>query len=288
MPSLKSKTRIVKGLCVGLPGSGKTGSLASIINSGRYNVRMLDFDANYDPLHEYVKPEFYDKIEIKTFQDKLKMGTEKIIPSGAPRAFEQGIKLLDNWKYTDAETGEVIDYGPITTWGPSEVLVVDTLTSMGKAAFRRVLYQQNRLTKGVRQKDWGLAMDDQEACIELLMHDNVKCNVLVMAHLKLVGPPREEAGDSEEEKEAKKAIQSIIPHRLYPSALGRELPQKIASNFPYVLLYRSKVQGGKVKRTILTSAQQDVDVKVPVAAIEKELPIETGLLTLFEAVQGKK
>ncbi len=288
MPSLKAKQRLVKGLCLGYPGSAKTGSLASLINSGRYHVRILDFDGNYDPLYEYVKPEFYGNVEIKTFEDKLKMGSDKIIPSGPPRAFELGMKLLDNWKYTDAESGEVVDLGPITSWGPDDVLVLDTLTSMGRAAFRRVLHQQNRLTKGPRQRDWGLAMADQEACIELLMNDGINCNVLVMSHLKLIGPPKEEVTDSDEQKDAKHEVQGLIPYRLYASALGQELPPKIAANFPFVMLYRSKVIGSKVKRTILTTAQKDVDVKVPLAGIEAELPVETGLLTLFEQVQGKK
>ena len=96
MPSLASTQRLVKGLCLGYPGSGKTGSLAALINSGRYNVRILDYDGNYDPLYEYVNPKFYDRVEIKTFQDTLKMGTDRIIPSGPPRAFELGMKLLDN------------------------------------------------------------------------------------------------------------------------------------------------------------------------------------------------
>jgi len=288
MPSLKAKTRLVKALCLGYPGSAKTGSLASLANSGRYNIRILDFDGNYDPLHEYVKPEFFDRVEIKTFEDKLKMGIDKIVPSGAPRAFELGMKLLDNWKYTDKDSGEVVDLGPVTSWGPDDVLVLDTLTSMGRAAFRRVLFQQNRITKGPRQRDWGLAMADQEACVEMLMNEQIKCNVLVMSHLKLIGPPKEEASDSEEQKGMKHEIQNLVPHRYYPSALGQELPPKIAANFPFVLLYRSKSIGTKVKRTILTKAQKDVDVKVPLAEIEAELPVESGLLTLFEKVQGKR
>ena len=288
MGSLKAKQRLVKALCLGYPGSAKTGSLAALINSGRYNVRILDFDGNYDPLLEYVKPEFYDKVEIRTFQDKLKMGTDKIIPNGPPRAFELAMKLLDNWKYTDKETGEEIDLGPVSTWGPQDVLVLDSLTALGTAAMRRVLHQTNRLSKGPTQRSWLLAMDDQENCIKILTNESIKCNVLVTAHLKMVGPKQEEEKDSEETKDAKHKMQSIIPFRLYPSALGRELPPKIASNFPYVLLYTSKVIGNKVKRTILTAPREDVDIKVPLVKIEKELPVEDGLLTLFETVQGKK
>ena len=287
MGSLRSKQRLVKALCLGYPGSAKTGSLAALINSGRYNVRILDFDGNYDPLYEYVKPEFYDKVEIRTFEDKLKMGTEKIIPSGAPRSFELAMKLLDNWKYTDKETGEEIDLGPVSSWGPNDVLVLDSLTAMGSAAMRRVLYQTNRLTKGPTQRSWLLAMDDQENCVKMLTNSGIGCNVLVLAHLKLVGPKQEEDKDSEEQKAAKKELQNIIPFRLYPSALGRELPPKIAANFPFVLLYKSKIIGSKVKRTILTQAQTEVDVKVPLVDIPKELPVESGLLTLFEKVQGK-
>jgi len=288
MPSLKAKQRLVKGLCLGYPGSAKTGSLASLINSGRYNVRILDFDGNYDPLYEYVKPEFYDKVEIKTFEDKLKMGVDRIIPNGSPRAFELGMKLLDSWKYTDKDTGEVVDLGPISSWGPDDVLVLDTLTAMGRAALRHTLDKAGRSGKPAQIQDWGVAMDKQDMCVQMLMNSSVKCHVLVMAHLKLIGPPKEEAKDSDETKDMKHEIQSIIPHRLYPSALGQELPPRIAADFPFVLLYRSKTIGSKTRRTILTKAQKDVDVKVPLASIDAELPVETGLLTLFEQVEGKK
>jgi hypothetical protein len=286
MPSLQATNRVVKGLCLGYPGSAKTGSLASLINSGRYNVRILDFDGNYDPLYEYVKPEFYNKVEIKTFQDKLKMGPEKIIPQGPPKAFEQAMKLLDNWKYTDQGTGEVVDYGPVSDWGPQDVLVLDSLTHMGRAAFRRTLYNNNRIAKGPRIQDWGQAMADQEACMEVLTSNSLKCNVLVLAHLKLIGPPEEKPTDSEETKEVKKEMMDLIPSRLYPSALGKELPPKIAANFPYVFLYRSKVLGKSVKRTIVTTPQPEVDVKVPLVNIDKELDVGDGLLKIFEKVQG--
>ena len=110
------------------------------------------------------------------------------------------------------------------------------------------------------------------------MNDQLECNVLVMSHLKLIGPPKEEASDSEEQKNAKKDMQKIIPYRLYPSALGQELPPKLASNFPFVMLYRTEMHGMRCTRTIHTSAQADVDVSVPIADIEKKLPVESGLL----------
>ena len=288
MSSLKSKIRLVKGLCVGYPGTAKTGSLAALINSGRYNVRILDFDGNYDPLYEYVKPENYDRVEIKTFEDKMRMGVDKIVPIGTPRAFELAMKLLLNWKYTDKETGEEIDLGPIDTWGPDDVLVLDSLTAMGTAAMLRVLSQTNRLAKGPTRRTWLLAMTDQENCIKILTNDSIKCNVLVIAHLKMIGPKQEDEKDSDDVKDAKKEMHSLIPFRLYPSALGQELPPKIASNFPYVLLYESRIRGRSVKRLIHTAARENVDIKVPLKEIEKELPVESGLLTLFEKVQGKR
>ena len=53
-----ASTAVVKTLAAGYPGTGKTGSLASLANSGRYNLRVLALDGNTTiiPLLRYIKP----------------------------------------------------------------------------------------------------------------------------------------------------------------------------------------------------------------------------------------
>lgn len=276
--------RVVKAMLVGFPGTGKTGSIAALANAG-YNVRIIDLDGNLDPLLEYCTPEGLENVEIRSFSEKLKNKPGMLVPSGPPTVFNDVMKLLDEWAYTDPD-GTEVDLGPVGAWGPKDVLVIDSLTALGVASMRRIIYTQGRTDKGPRIRDWGLAQTDQDAVMEVLGSAIIPCNVLVTAHLKLIGPPQVEDDDSTDQKQQKDKIQQLVPHKFFPSALGRALPPEIAKHFPFTLRYLSKeLGGGKVRRIIRTLPSPDFDTKVPVKSLEGDLPLESGLLTLFEAVQ---
>lgn len=282
--SKKKDQRTVKAFLVGEPGTGKTGCIAAIANAG-YNVRILDLDGNLDPLFAYCTDEGLDNIEVRTLSEKLKNKPE-MVTANNPTVFNDVMKMLDNWTYTDTD-GEEVDLGPVGSWGPKDVLVIDSLTALGDASMRRIIYTQGRTDKGPRERDWMLAQKDQDAVVEILGSDIIPCNVLVTAHLKLVGPPQVESDDSTDQKSQKEKVQQLVPHKYFPSALGRALPPMIAKHFAYTLRFMNKeLGGGKTKRIIRTTPTTDFDVKVPVKDLESELPLDSGLLTLFEKVHG--
>ena len=293
MPPLNSLPRTVKALCVGYPGSGKTGSLASLANAG-YNIRIIDFDQNIDPLFEYVDEAHYPNVDIQPFFDQLvempftvgygkdvKQIT-KLVPKGKPSSYSDALKLMDDWP----------DAGPISTWGPNDVLVLDSLTSMGKACMRRTLWMHNRMSKGARQSDWGEAQNQQLAMLEILKSKAVSCHVLVMAHLKIIESKfiedlTDDSTDGDLTEVLKKAMEksvSMIPPKLFPSALGRALPQEIGGVFPYILRYQTKIMGKTSKRVISLDPSEECDVKAPIS-LKGELPIETGLLSIFQSLE---
>ena len=282
-----ASTAVVKTLAAGYPGTGKTGSLASLANSGRYNLRVLALDGNTTiiPLLRYIKPEFHSKVELYVPpRDNVRIGSERAETVGIPRRFTTTMNMLDRWKYKRADGAET-DLGPVKEWGAKDVLVLDNLTEVSTDAMRYVLMGSGRVQKGPRQREWGTAQDLIRAMVELLASDLVPCNVLVITHLKMIGPPQPDEEDSDEVKQHKSALREIIPYRLCPLVLGQQLAGEVARYFPFSLLYERHVMGSQVKRMIVTKPRDTADAKMPLD-LPTELPIETGLLTIFDTVHG--
>ena len=285
-----AQNRTVKALLIGYPGSAKTGSLASLANAG-YNIRILDFDRNIDPLFEYVNKDCMKNVSVIQFADKLvskkfssrKGFIEKIVPNGPPTAFARALKAMNEWPEDDL--------GGVDTWGPNDVLVLDSLTTMGEAAMRRVLHMNNRLAKGPRQSDWGIAQSEQANMLEILKTYN--CHILVTAHLKMIGPKFiDDLTDddtvedlAEAVKQAMETATGLIPTKLFPSALGRALPQEIGKLFPFIIRYVSRTRGNKVERVISLTPSEDCDTKIPLTGLPKDLGVEDGLLKIFQMVE---
>lgn len=272
----------VRLLGMGHPGTAKTGSLAALANAG-YNLRVLDFDGNLESLIAFTAPEARARVEVVTLEDDLKGGDRFVEVKGEPTAFRRALQLLDNWKYDD------VNFGPVKSWGRNEILVIDTLTGLGRAAMRRALFVNNRTIHTRRIQDWGVAISDQEAVVEKITSMAVPCHVIVFSHVKLVGPKFQEENDDNETSVGKvnKQIAETVPVRWYPSAIGQGLPTTIGEHFGVVVSYELIERGGKVQRMMRTAARADLDIKVPDTHIPPLLPVESGLLTIFEAIAGK-
>lgn len=292
--------RTLHALCIGFPGMGKTGSLASLAEAG-YNLRIVDLDGNLHPLAEYTKKEALKNIHYQRIFDEhvpknftIGVGPKaktisKIVPLGEPTAYTRVLQLLDNWVEEDGTS-----FGPVKSWGPRDVLVLDSLTALGQMCMDRVLAMNNRLSMGPRIQDWGEAASQQEAMLRIFREKCQGCNVLVMAHLKLIEPKYlEDLSDDNTEaavmakvKELMEKSTTLTPPKLYPAALGRAFPQNVGSIFPSILRYYTRQKGAGVQRLISLIPSEDCDVKLPVAGLPGELPIETGLATIMKKIQG--
>lgn len=265
MPKLESHESAVttKLLFIGDSGAGKTGALASLAGAG-YNLRIVDLDNGLDVLANLLRDpkgpygaEALSHVDYETFTDKMKVGAGgKLIPSRAT-VWDRTIKLIDNWKT------ETSDYGPLHTWTPNDVLVIDSLTMLSNAALAYVLMLNNRLGGMVEQSHWYAAQQLIESLIQMLYDENVKCNIIVNSHITYIGPENQERG--------------------YPSALGKALPPKLPRYFNTTLL--AKTTNGK--REIFTKPQGVIEVKntAPLKVKEK-YPLETGLADYFRDVRG--
>lgn len=268
MPSLKDHQALhaVKLLNIGDSGAGKTGALAALINAG-YRMFILDYDNGLDPLREHVDPKKLDNIYFESLQDKLKQSGRSIIPKDQPRAFVTGIGLLDKW--VDSASGEHM--GSVWDWSTDTILVMDSLTHMSLSALRYILAINGRSGTKPWQSDWGEAMSLVEETLQLLYCKDIGCHVIVNAHVTY-----------------HENVELGITKGL-PTALGTKLPPKVPTYFNTMVLTATKGGGSNTKRVIYTRPQGLVTAKCPVVhKVDRELPIDTGLATIFKTLTGDK
>lgn len=258
-------------MIVGDTGGGKTGALASLAGAG-YNLRILDLDNGIDVLANLLTdkaskygPEAASHVEYETITDKMKNVNGKLIPARSS-VWQRSVKLLDNWETKDAEGKILTSLGPISTWTPKEVLVIDSLTMLSNAAMNFVLSMNARTGQKPFQSDFGDAQVMLESLMQMLYDESVRCNIVVNTHITYIG-----------EKDG--------PQRGYPSCIGKQLPQKIGRYFNSIILAKSE----NGKRKLLTNAQVMPPIELKTSApmrVKNSYPIETGLLDFFRDIQG--
>ena len=306
-------SKITKALFLGESGTGKTGALCALAEVG-YNLRVLDFDNKADIIRGFLTDErgrYWDggraksRVSVKTLTEPMRVkvtaGTPSIGPSRAS-AWPEGLGLLAGWREGEA------DYGPVTTWGEREVLVLDSTTSASEAAWNYYCQINGKLgsePSGYEYMRWmGEAQDLVENLFKFLLSDEVKCNVVVVCHIIYVPDPDVpvpegvrkailDAEDSLADPFARKAKDAAIaawrdygPKVGMPMALGRALSPKIPRMFPTVLLAKKVAQGTGVRHKIFTTTYQNIGlISTAPLRVNKEYPLETGLADYFKAVR---
>lgn len=257
MPSLNTLTAstVVKLLLIGDSGTGKTGSVASLVKAG-YAIRVLDMDNGWEALGAAIRrtcPDRLGSVEVESFRDQYVSSPFGPVIKGAPQAFVKAIKLLDKWN----------DFGPPATWGPGAVLVLDSLTFFSDAAYAWA-DAMNPSAKDKRQI-YGAAQEAIEHVLALLTGPSFNTNVIVTSHIKFIDLP-----DGSK--------------RGYPTAVGQALSPTIPRYFNSVAACQTEIGG---KRTIQTVSTALIDLKNPNSfEMKKSLPIETGLAEFFEKLRG--
>ncbi len=269
--SSHSSQSITKMLAIGNSGSGKTGALASLVEAG-YELAILDYDNGLDILRNVLEekdrsvvgsvasssPSLLDSVEFETLIERRKMVAGQLVLDGAPSVLPRTLKLLNDWP----------GLGPISSWPESRILVLDSLTFLAKAAFEWVdftfHYKDPRQTYGETQKRI-------ENLLGLLYSPSVPCNVYVASHIMFVD-----------------ISEGVV--KGYPTAVGRALSPQIPRYFNTVVEFRVQGAGPTAKRVIATRPTGLIDLKTSTlpTGIPGELPIETGLATLFRVLQGGK
>ena len=248
MPTLDQhqSSDYTKILYIGDSSSGKTGSLVSLLSDG-YRFRIIDMDNGLTALKTYGKKAGADLslIEYETYRDEFRMTPTGPMPKGVPKAFTGAMAKLTEWS-------EIED--------PRSITVIDSLTFLGKAAMAWAK-GMNPTVKDPRQWFY-TAQQAVETVLAMITSEAYKQNVIIISHVNY-----------------KEVMQDV--HKGYPSAVGSALGPTIASYFDTLILAEATGSGTNVKRRIKTMPTGVVDLKMPTSGIDKELPLETGLSTIF-------
>lgn len=252
-------SQFTKLIYIGDSGTGKTGSLVSLVQDG-YKLRVLDFDNGLDALVAWINKECPDKItqvDFETVRDKYKSGPGGPTVAGQAKAFVDGLKLMEKW--TD-ETDPA-------EWGEDTIFVLDSLTSFGKAAFEWAK-GMNPTAKDPRQWYFS-AQQAVENTIALLTGEPFHSNVIVISHINY------------------RELQDGTT-KGYTNAVGSALGPKLALYVNTLVLAESSGSGKNVHRKIKTVPTTTIDLKTPAPfKIESELDLGTGMSEIFKMLKGK-
>jgi hypothetical protein len=269
MPNLVDhhSAKTTKLLVMGDPGSGKTGALASLADAG-YNVRIIDLDNGLDVLHNYLidpkspyKKDSYKNVKYITITERhsrisSRGGVE--VPTSAT-VWNRITQSLMNWK-NDSE-----DLGPISSWTEKDVLVLDSMTLAGIAAFNFSAVSNLGNKNQDPRMTYFHAQNYLEYLMQCLYADDVKCNVIVNSHITYL------EGDN-----------SIMQG--YPTTIGSRLSSKVGRYFNSVLMMKSD---GKNHRLYTIPSASRVELKSSAPLRVKEYyDIKFGLAEYFRDVQG--
>jgi hypothetical protein len=261
MPKLSDHhaSNLVKILNVGDSGAGKTGALTSLVAAG-YKVHVLDLDNGLDVLKAYVMKDCPDKvgnIDYETLRDKIEPSPLGPIIKGIPKAYTGSLNLLNKWS----------DGTIPAEWGPEHIMVIDTLTGLGNAAYN---WAKAMSPNAKEPRQWyHTAQQGLEQVISLATSAEFKTNLIINAHIDYrEGPDGMMKG--------------------YANSVGKAIGPVIPSYFNTVILTLSKLIGKDVKRTVNTVPTSMLDLKNPAPfRIEASFPLETGLATLFQKLKDQ-
>lgn len=255
MPSLADhhSSRLVKMIYIGDSGTGKTGSLVSLVTAG-YKLRILDLDNGIDVLAKYIKKECPDKIgnvQYETRRDRYKITPGGPMVEGSPKAFVDAMNLLTKWP----------DGTVPSQWGENTVLVIDSLSALGKAAFEWAR-GMNPNSKDPRQW-YAQGQKGIEDVLANLTGEAFATNVIIISHVQLQELP--DGGV-----------------KGYTNALGKAMGPVIPRYFNTLLLAESTGSGENVRRKIRTVPTGMIDLKSSAPfKLSKDYDLGTGLATIF-------
>lgn len=256
-----------KLLLIGDSGGGKSGSLASLASAG-YNLWIVDLDNGIDIIRNVLRDPRYgyakdaiDRVNFITITDPMRQSGGKLIPTKAS-VWQRVARLLagdDPW----GEEGKM----KALDMTDKDVLVIDSLTFLSKAAMNFVLSMNARLGQKPHQSDWYEGQLLIEGIMEMLYDEAIKCNVVVISHIAYIG---EDNG----------------PQVGYPSTLGKALPPKIGRYFNSILQAKTSGVGTSRKHKIVTASSGMVELKNSAPLhVAKEYPLETGLADFFRDIR---
>lgn len=267
MPSLDQhhSSNLVKLLLLGDAKSGKTTSLASLVERLNLNLRILDFDNLLDPLANRLRrtaPGRLSNVEFRSIRDAYKGTAAGTSIDGKPKAWIESLRMLNQWKYDD------VDLGVPGTWGPEDVLVVDSLSRWCDSAydFHEAMIPRGKSGDFDGRAVYGNAQDDVERQLANLTSPSFNTNVIVICHGTYMDLP-----DGTK--------------RIYPQGVGQKLSPKIPQYFPNYI--RVTHRAGKRTLQLASDAMISLANNLPPELAEKDFDPSDGLAKIFAGLRDQ-
>lgn len=263
----------------GAPKSAKTGALCALAKAG-YTLRYCNLDDNVEPLFAYTPKEAHKNIQILDCIDRFRIDANaNLVVDGAQglKSWTTIMSAMDKWP---------IDGSSPKKWGPKDVLVIDSATELAKGLARRQQTLENRQGKRLSWNDYQRVQQQIDALLVLLKGHLENASLIVICHLQVIGPDLH-AGDVEDADLAEEVIRQklrgadIIPWKLAPITIGKSQAGTLAGHFTGTLYCKATETRG---RLIFTTPTDGFDAGVPVPGLPKELPLDTGLAKVFDAI----
>lgn len=291
--SKHQSARFTKLLLIGDSGTGKTGSLLSLVKAG-YKLRILDLDNGLDILRNMILQECPDKIDnvdFITVTDKFKQVGGKSIPVDST-AWSRSMEAMVRWSNLNRVIGkksvpdptkpgetkvindtitkehpDFFDLGEPATWGEDTILVIDSFTFACNAAMRFILKLNGRPAGPVYESDWLEAQTLVENFLAMLYDESFRTNIIVCAHIAV-------------------RVEKDGTTTAFPAALGKALGPKVGRYFNSMLEVRRTGSNATVTRSIHTVPAGLLELKNsnPLGVLPK-YDIKDGLAKFFEAVR---
>jgi len=184
-------------LLIGIPGSGKTYSLSTLISAGLETFvittdpggldalldSMSDRKLPMDKLHYHYCPpataSWDDLLQQARKISMLDYKGVKGMKAGDKTAFANYLQFLSRMKnFIDDRTGE--EFGAVDSWPASSnrAIVVDTLTGVNAMALRLMIGGNPTAHEG----EWGVAMGVEELLLQTFTSD-IKCFGVMTGHI---------------------------------------------------------------------------------------------------------
>lgn len=255
-------SHIVRLLNIGESGTGKTGALASLAKAG-YRLWILDYDNGLDILANLLgdDPEAMERVTYRSLRDKITLaaGVPKILGQNVS-AWKDAGKTLEEWE-ASVEGGK---------FGPLDILVIDTLTTMSMAAFNEALKLGARLNSRPQQNDYGWMADTVLLFMQAITEEDANFNLIVNTHVRYLS-----AGEDD------------TSNRGLPNAKGQQIPKDIGKFFNTIVLTRTQGSGPGARRMISTQPQGVIEVKTSnPKGVKPTYQLEEGLAQLFHDILG--
>ncbi len=263
------------------PKQHKTGALTALANAG-YTLRYVNHDDNTEPLFAYTRKECHRNIQVVDAVDEMRVSKEgNIVSTGAQglKSWSTLMSSMDRWP---------VDGSDPAKWTKRDVLVIDSLTELAKGLARRQQAMEGRELKRYSWTDYDRVQKQIDALLVLLKGRLTNASLIVICHLQVIGPDFS-TGDTEDEALRDEILRQKlrgadnIPWQLAPISFGKAQAKTLAAHFGGAVYCKTIDGRGRV---LMTVPDDGFDAGVPVSGIAKELPVATGLATIFDAIVG--